>query len=420
MTAEIAVMNKEAVAMAADSAVTAGSKVFTSADKIFVLSHQPPVGVMIHGNASFMQIPWETLIKIYKNQISKKKFKLVKKYGNDFIKFLRRNTQLFPQSIQKDEFIDRIKIFYEMVFKEIREEVKKESKKSSFSREQISSLVASIINDHYLYWKRTNPISGIPKNYVNNLRRKYITDIVDIINDMFGKFHLDKKTSNQLIQIALSLPVKFPKRVRYSGSSGIVLAGFGTEEIFPALQVFSIDGMLDNFLKCEVEPYQQITFENPASIAAFAQREMVYAFMEGIDLNYETVIYDFINEIFELYPNLIIESIGAINTSEKRKLKKKVIKIGIDKLRDGYQKLGEYQMRKFRQPVLGTVAFLPKAELAAFAESLVNLTSFKRKMSPGQETVHEPIDVAVISKVDGFVWIKKKLYFDKELNPRLI
>jgi len=33
-----------------------------------------------------------------------------------------------------------------------------------------------------------------------------------------------------------------------------------------------------------------------------------------------------------------------------------------------------------------------------------------------EETVGGPIDVAVISKGDGFVWIKRKHYFRPELN----
>ena len=61
---------------------------------------------------------------------------------------------------------------------------------------------------------------------------------------------------------------------------------------------------------------------------------------------------------------------------------------------------------------------LPKEELAEMAETLVNLTSFKRRVTPEAETVGGPIDVAVISKGDGLVWIKRKHYFVPELNPR--
>ena len=54
------------------------------------------------------------------------------------------------------------------------------------------------------------------------------------------------------------------------------------------------------------------------------------------------------------------------------------------------------------------VAMLPKEELAVMAETLVNLTSFKQKMTMGTETVGGPIDVAVITKGDGFSWVKRK------------
>ena len=63
------------------------------------------------------------------------------------------------------------------------------------------------------------------------------------------------------------------------------------------------------------------------------------------------------------------------------------------------------------------IHFLPKDELAAMAESLVNITAFKRKMLfSSLETVGGPIDVAVISKGDGLVWVKRKHYFQAEHN----
>ena len=62
------------------------------------------------------------------------------------------------------------------------------------------------------------------------------------------------------------------------------------------------------------------------------------------------------------------------------------------------------------------VNVLPKDELAAMAESMVNLTVFKRKVSNSLETVGGPVDVAIISKGDGMVWVKRKHYFKAELN----
>lgn len=71
-----------------------------------------------------------------------------------------------------------------------------------------------------------------------------------------------------------------------------------------------------------------------------------------------------------------------------------------------------------KSEIEGMVEFMPKPELAKLAEALVSLTSLKRRVSRGMDTVGGPIDVAVISKSDGFVWAKRKHYFPSELNAR--
>ena len=81
-------MNRQAIALAADSAVTfaegTGQKIFPSANKIFTLSKYQPVGVMIYGNADFMGIPWETIIKIYRSRLGQDTFKTVSGYAGEF------------------------------------------------------------------------------------------------------------------------------------------------------------------------------------------------------------------------------------------------------------------------------------------------------------------------------------------------
>lgn len=64
------------------------------------------------------------------------------------------------------------------------------------------------------------------------------------------------------------------------------------------------------------------------------------------------------------------------------------------------------------------VGYLSKEDIAELAEALVHLTQLKLKVSPEPETVGGPIDVAVISKGDGLIWIKRKHYFEPDLNPR--
>lgn len=73
--------------------------------------------------------------------------------------------------------------------------------------------------------------------------------------------------------------------------------------------------------------------------------------------------------------------------------------------------------RNNRKPILRSIQVLPKDELSNLAESLINLTSLKRKVQDGLETVGGDVDVAIITKGDGFIWTKRKHYFKPELNP---
>lgn len=114
----------------------------------------------------------------------------------------------------------------------------------------------------------------------------------------------------------------------------------------------------------------------------------------------------------------IKEKIQTLNIQHEEK---EALYDNLDKLLS--QRLAGYKMviddhvsEKYTKKVTEMIEFLPKQDLAYMAESLVNLTAFKRKVSNDNETVGGPIDVAIISKGDGFIWVKRKHYFDKDLN----
>ena len=81
MTSEVIVMNSLAVALAADSAATVSdgrdNKVYNSANKLFMLSKHHPVGVMVYNNSSLLGIPWETILKMFREDLGPKEFALL-------------------------------------------------------------------------------------------------------------------------------------------------------------------------------------------------------------------------------------------------------------------------------------------------------------------------------------------------------
>lgn len=70
-----------------------------------------------------------------------------------------------------------------------------------------------------------------------------------------------------------------------------------------------------------------------------------------------------------------------------------------------------------RKNILDVVNFMSKKELAELAHAIVELTSKKRRFSADDETVGGPIDVAIVTRNEGFIWIRRKHYFDRASNP---
>ena len=282
MTAEVAIMNKEAIALAADSAVTfqeeAGQKIFTSASKIFTLSKYQPVGVMIYGYASLMGVPWETIIKVYRNNLGQKTFKTVGEYAQDFLTFIVEKEQLFSNDAQNWYVESSIYRYFFFIANEITEHVEKIiNETGKIDDVGIKKVISDVVTQHFERWKEAELIPSVDEDFANNLRQEY----ADLINkakaEVFEKLSLTSHSSRKLTEIAINLFIKFPTGLIAPSTSGVVIAGFGTEDIFPVLESFLIEGKIGNHLKYKrnEDGCAEISFQNSAAIIPFAQSEMV-------------------------------------------------------------------------------------------------------------------------------------------------
>lgn len=107
MSAGICIMNKQAIALAADSAVTVGDHVaiHNSANKLFSLSRLAPVGLIIYANAALMGVPVEIIVKQYKKQLGNKTFSKLQEYVDDFIGYIENNSILFRFALNEKDYI---------------------------------------------------------------------------------------------------------------------------------------------------------------------------------------------------------------------------------------------------------------------------------------------------------------------------
>lgn len=431
MTSEIAILNREAVALAADSAVTVGTpfydrpKVFPSANKLFPLSKVHPVGVMVYGNATLIGTPWETIIKMYRKKLGGSGFDTIEEYTEDFVKFLTDNRTLFPEFLQlrnlKSSVYGYFSFMLDEIFQKIQSIIKNEGEIPEDKEETIlKNIIMEVIERHYDIWTNSPRSENIDEKFEKKIKRKYKKTFIQLIQERFEKLPIPNKGKDKLVEIATLLFTRFPEEIINQGTSGIVIAGFGEKEVFPSLISLDIECIIEGQPKYRRGIYHKIGEESDAAVIPFAQRGMIDTFMGGIAPKYIDEIKRYMSEVLEEYTKLIISRLNKYNEKEKQDLVARLEednKIIIENLINGIKSFRE---EEYAQPILAIVGVLPKDELAALAESLVHLTSLRRKYTPELETVGGPIDVAVISKGDGFIWIKRKQYFKPELNYHIV
>src|SRR5699024_11299576 len=82
MSKAIAVMNTSGVALAASNDTSINKK------KIYNLSSDLPVGIMLSGKENYLHAPWETLINIYRNKLNNKQFYTLEQYVAELLIFI--------------------------------------------------------------------------------------------------------------------------------------------------------------------------------------------------------------------------------------------------------------------------------------------------------------------------------------------
>jgi hypothetical protein len=200
-------------------------------------------------------------------------------------------------------------------------------------------------------------------------------------------------------------------------STGIVFAGYGREERLPVLQECVCDGIDDGLFRFwDKESINLGDDKAPSSILRpFGQADVAFLFVEGIAIRHVEFIKTAISRVLEDKSDTLVKDYIAsaderiVETARQGKDNSLIV----DKLMDGF---GEYRRGGLVRPLMRVVTSLPKEEMATLAESIVELTSLRRKMESHMDTVGGPNRRRRHIKGDGFIWINRKHYFDIELN----
>jgi hypothetical protein len=418
VTAEIAIINKGAVTLATDSAVTltvrGAQKIYDCADKLFELSDRDPIGIMVFNNLSFMGIPFDVAIKQFRARNGDVRYDTVLEAATAFFRYLERDLLPSPDN-QKLHARAIVTSQLQAALRSFRHAIKSDWEKSSEDPDY-QVVFTRVVGRTVMRLEALHPAEAFSSITEAKMLELYGSLFKEAIETVFDGLAL---TEEHLLQLTKACVLTLTREEYSDLRTGIVFAGFGRLETFPSLIAFETDGMVCNRLKRrETRRVVASRDEIVGEIIPFAQREMVDRFLYGIDPEFERGLEDYLSVAIRSAGSVILETLPRT-----QKITRQRVEAGIESAR---QVAGEYWKdhmlpvvkKRFMQDVQDMVYLMPKPELARLAAELINLTSVKRKFSSGMDSVGGPIDVAVISKTDGFVWVRRKHYFRPELNPR--
>lgn len=420
MTAEVAIFNKSAIALATDSAVSieggGANKIYNNAEKLFSLTKHYPVGLMIYENNELQGVPWELIIKSFRKKLGTTSFDTLKEYKSAFLTFTKDFYLNLPEKNIK-HFLDLyLQELILLTLGNIFELIEDDYDSDLRQIDAIDSAVNKLLDQY----QDLPYFDGLNEDSLESASIDFselaMTTLADEVNTANFSEQADKdwlNTCNSFYALCKQRALK--QDPFYTNTTGLVFAGYGENEFFPEILECEIYGILHQTLKVVKRP----CFKGSpcAGLKAFAQKDEVDTFMQGIckptKNNYHDNLSSICHQSIKSMTSIIEEYVPE---DKKIDVLEQYMNAFDEHTQKCFNDMKNHTRKQHVDKVVKMITHLPKNEMAYMAESLINLTAFKRKVSSESDSVGGPIDVAVISKGDGFVWIKRKHYFPEELN----
>lgn len=394
MSVGVCVINRNGIALAADSAGTFnGNEMFyNSMNKVFSLSHNNVAGAIIYGNLSIYNVSVEQIMKEFSVYMDSQEdindffevlpmFQKFIKNKNLYYKFDKAETGYCQNWIKNlsVEWGNKLKIIID------------------------SPNFISEANQLLLEFK--DVLTSLPKimnydisEYINDKYLDYYDKIINIVVPDIKNYTDIKTQLWEYICLFFNLQIKDEVKSR----TGLFFAGYGKNDAFPKYIEIDLYTVINGEVKFKVSS----TFEeknNQGQIKPLAQDDVILTFCKGISTTFVNYIPQ---KVGELITQKIDELPSSYTSDQKDDLKKILLNCKVELSNAINAQIQNNNVN----PIFRSVDLLPLSEMAFLAENLVNITSLKRlySLDGRQQTVGGPTDVAIISKGDGFVWIKNK------------
>src|SRR5262249_1715010 len=141
------------------------------AEKLFSITPSLPVAIMIYGAAEMMNVPWETVVKIYAQKLRNRRFDTLDQYAKDFLAFVEGATSLFPPEDQKSHVQSVVQAAWRNLYRAKLSE--KLAENPNLSENDKFAALAEIIRADHQRWMKRNDLEGLGADYGTHIVKTY-------------------------------------------------------------------------------------------------------------------------------------------------------------------------------------------------------------------------------------------------------
>ena len=402
MSVGVCIINRNGIALAADSAGTyTGNKMFyNSMNKVFSISRKYVYGVITYGATVIHNVSIDQVLKEFRTFLDSKS------EVNDFFEILPSFVEFIEQKNNYYKFdTAETNHCYELIKVLISDWGKKI--KNVITTDDVAAQIDDILNDLSAVMQGAIKIENYDvSSYIGTTYKSDFDSLINMIVPELNNYPAQKERFWNYICEYFNLSLTNET----SNAMGLFFCGYGKNDAFPKFTHIELYNVVGGKVKYKlIENYEESN--NQAQIVPLAQKDVILTFCKGIS----NTFINYIPQKVESIINAKIDAIPDIFTdSQKGELKEALLSVKNELA----TAIDTTIQNSNVMPNLNSVQLIPLAEMAFFAENLVNMTTLKRTFAidGNQQTVGGHTDVAVLSNGDGFVWIKRKLYFDGQLN----
>lgn len=434
MTAVVGILNKRGIAIAADSAATITRngrvKIENSANKMLRLSDVNPVSIMIVGSARFLLTPWDIIVRRYRQKRGSISLPTVQAYIDDFFSYMTTEKILFHENTQTRWLDYDLEAFWDKVVENV--PFTQLNKGTVTNKRQILYAFRSNIDSEIKNSKKRGKRPAF-KDYTLDQFKEYTNTMVD---NLFTQKTLEldspffeeddapiKEFTEDILAEIKDLFVEgfYASKIykQTKGDTHLIFSGYGENENYPVMIRVMVSHGFDNRICHQINPedIHAISDDNPVAICPYAQTDIMEALLTGIDpVFYEGICFKSKDMFEEITGQISFEYLFEEGTEEIESILKKVKHDDLTKQFERYgNKIKEAEQREW----LRALRNYSIQNMAHLAENLIAMTSFERHMTFSEEGVGGPIDLAVITKNNGFTWLNRKSwYHHKDVGGR--